>query len=62
MKHAYPVLQESLKPDLIKLFDYLGRFKNLKITGRNGLFKYIHIHDLMQRGEDIIKEIIGNNG
>ena len=37
--------------------NYLDQFKNLKITGRNGLFSYSHIHDQMVCARQIINEI-----
>jgi protoporphyrinogen oxidase len=54
--NAYPILEVGFEKKVNKIMAYLGRFKNLNITGRSGKFMYIHIHDLMK----IAKEIIEN--
>lgn len=43
---AYPVLSTEAVRNLNVLQDYLKRFTNLTIAGRNGNFAYTHIHDL----------------
>ena len=40
-----------------KIHAYLSKFKNLKISGRNGLFAYTHIHDQFINARKIIGDI-----
>lgn len=54
MNNAYPVLAAGYKDKIETIFKCLGRFKNLKLTGRNGKFVYAHLHDMMKFGREII--------
>ena len=54
ISNAYPILELNFEKKIKKIFDYLSRFKNLNVTGRNGLFAYTHIHDHMKNGREII--------
>tara|TARA_Y100001954_G_scaffold229620_1_gene275896 strand:+ start:1527 stop:2858 length:1332 start_codon:yes stop_codon:yes gene_type:complete len=54
ISNAYPILELNFEKKIKKIFDYLSRFKNLDVTGRNGLFAYTHIHDHMKNGREII--------
>ena len=54
MPYAYPVLEKGFEKKMAIISTYLKRFSNLEFSGRNGLFSYIHIHDLMHIGEKII--------
>ena len=57
IKNAYPVLEKNYQDKIEPIYDYLKLFSNLKITGRNGLFAYTHIHDHMINGRNIVKDI-----
>ena len=57
IKHAYPVLEKDYQTKINPIYDYLSSFKNLKLTGRNGLFAYTHIHDHMINGKRIINKL-----
>ena len=57
IKNAYPVLEKNYQDKIEPIYDYLKLFSNLKMTGRNGLFAYTHIHDHMINGRNIVKEI-----
>ncbi|MBB78272.1 MAG: hypothetical protein CL844_04650 [Crocinitomicaceae bacterium] len=59
--HAYPVLEKKYKQKTFLITDYLSQFKNLKMTGRNGLFSYTHIHDHMINGRKIVDSITKNS-
>jgi len=48
LKNAYPVLTKDTQAKSRMVHDYLTRFKNLTMTGRNGLVQYSHIHDHME--------------
>ena len=54
IKNAYPVLEKDYQTKINPIYDYLSNFHNLKLTGRNGLFAYTHIHDHMINGKRII--------
>lgn len=56
VKWAYPILEAGYENRVQAISDFLSRFENLKISGRNGKFLYTHIHDMMQFGKDISEE------
>jgi protoporphyrinogen oxidase len=56
MPYAYPVLEKDFECRLQIITDYLERFQNLRLSGRNGRFLYGHIHDMMNMGREIITE------
>ncbi len=58
IKNAYPILDSNFKENLIPIKEYLSQFKNLIINGRNGKYKYNHIHDHIKGGREIISEIL----
>lgn len=55
--HAYPVLELDNDVVLRILIDYLERFENLVLSGRNGRFFYSHIHDMIEAGRATIDRI-----
>jgi protoporphyrinogen oxidase len=56
MQYAYPVFETGYEKKMEKIFDYLKRLRNLAFTGRNSRFEYIHLHDIMKCGKNIIEE------
>lgn len=44
---AYPILEIGSERAVNTISNYLQTFNNLRTSGRNGLFEYTHIHDLM---------------
>ena len=32
----------------------ISSFENLSTTGRNGLFAYTHVHDMMKNGRELV--------
>lgn len=54
---AYPVLVSSHRQLYADTEAALGKFENLKITGRNGRFKYSWIHDQLRWGQEIAAEL-----
>ncbi|HXV28353.1 MAG TPA: FAD-dependent oxidoreductase [bacterium] len=56
--YAYPILEMGFEEKVSKIFDSLRRFENLKLSGRSGEFKYIHIHDLMKMGKNLVNEFL----
>jgi len=57
MSCAYPVLEVGFEDKLGRVLDYLGRFENLSLSGRCGRFAYLHLHDLMRSGKEIVDEL-----
>lgn len=55
MNHAYPLLEVGYREKRAEIFDYLGIFANLELSGRNGRFVYAHLHDMMRFGREIIQ-------
>ncbi len=56
---AYPVLDLHHADHTGQVIAWLSRFGNLHLGGRNGLFRYVHIHDLLASGRKLIEEIVG---
>lgn len=54
MPHAYPLLEKGIEKKVAAIMSYLDGFENLKISGRNGTFSYIHVHDVLRAGNDIV--------
>jgi protoporphyrinogen oxidase len=54
MEYAYPVIEIGAEKARCSIFCYLERFKNLTLSGRGARFEYVHIQDLMRRGQEII--------
>jgi len=59
---AYPILENGYERILSVLLDYLGTFRNLHASGRNGLFAYSWLHDMMLSGRDIVRNIAAAEG
>jgi len=57
MQYAYPVLEVGFEEKIDKIFQYLDRFENLKLSGRNGKFQYSHVHDMLMFARDIVAGI-----
>lgn len=55
---AYPVLEVGFEDNVKRLVDYFDQFENLYLTGRNSLFRYIHLHDLFKAGREVIERIV----
>ena len=59
---AYPILENGYERILGVLLEYLGTFRNLHGSGRNGLFAYSWLHDMMLSGRDIVRNIVAAEG
>jgi len=58
MSHAYPILEFGFEKKIEKLLNYLKRFENLRLSGRNGKFTYEWIHNMMKTGQEIIEDCL----
>jgi protoporphyrinogen oxidase len=50
VSHAYPVLERGVEARIDRLLEYCARFGNLRLAGRNAVFRYAHIHDMFRAG------------
>ncbi len=41
-----------------KILDYLSGFENLRISGRNGMFRYTHMHDMLTSGFELVNDYV----
>ncbi|HDS16060.1 MAG TPA: hypothetical protein ENN66_05535 [Proteobacteria bacterium] len=60
MRDAYPVLEKRYEQRVGAISSWLKRFTNLHISGRNGTFTYIHIHDLMAQARQLAGRLSGS--
>ena len=54
--YAYPILEIGSEKKVEKINSFLKGFSNLKVSGRNGRFRYAWIHDMVRYGKEIIEE------
>ncbi|MBL9132320.1 MAG: FAD-dependent oxidoreductase, partial [Verrucomicrobiaceae bacterium] len=59
---AYPVLAAGVQKRVRRVMDALSVFDNLSILGRNGEFRYTHLHDLLRFGHDVISALPATRG
>ena len=57
VRQAYPLLEVQTGHTVAQLQAYLARFTNLSTTGRNGLFVYSSLHDLLYWGKQLIERL-----
>lgn len=55
LPYAYPVLSKDYVYRINKIFNWLNKFNNLRISGRGGKFSYSHLHDMMKMGKKTIR-------
>jgi protoporphyrinogen oxidase len=54
---AYPVLAKGVENKRREIFSYLDGFANLRTVGRNGTFRYLHIHHLLPESAWAVAEL-----
>lgn len=57
LPRAYPVLDRQSEGITSALTARLGKYENLHTLGRNGLFAYLHVHDLMRQAKDLTAKL-----
>jgi protoporphyrinogen oxidase len=57
LANAYPILDLSAQDAVDTLIGSAGRFENLHVLGRNGLFRYAWLHSLMRMGKDLVDQV-----
>lgn len=55
---AYPIYEGNYKEYLDIVYNYLGKFKNLKLMGRNGMHQYNNMDTAMLSAMKAVQEII----
>jgi hypothetical protein len=40
-----------------RVLTYLDHFGNLSLLGRNATFEYLHLHEIMRRGKDLVEAL-----
>ena len=55
---AYPLFEVGYRKHTDELHDYLGRFSNLHITGRNGMFRYYNMDVAIQSGMETAEKLV----
>ena len=58
IKYAYPILEVNGEQRVQVAMSWLGQFRNVSLAGRNGLFGYSHLHDMIRNGRDVIGSLI----
>jgi protoporphyrinogen oxidase len=53
--NAYPILEKGYEKKIETLMQFLDQFSNLTIAGRNGLFNYTSVHDMIRSGKELIE-------
>jgi protoporphyrinogen oxidase len=56
---AYPLFEVGYHHLCNELYDYLGRFKNLHVAGRSGMFRYYNMDHAIQSGIDAAEAVMG---
>jgi protoporphyrinogen oxidase len=56
---AYPLFEVGYKELCDELYDYLGRFENLHLAGRTGMFRYYNMDHAIESGITTAERIIG---
>lgn len=57
-QEAYPVYDKHYKQSLKVVLDYLSRFKNLQLMGRNGLHRYNNMDIAMLSAFDAVDKVL----
>lgn len=54
---AYPVLELATEGRVREVDAHVSRFANLHVVGRAGRFEYVHVHDLVRAGRELVERI-----
>jgi protoporphyrinogen oxidase len=56
---AYPLFDVGYKKACDEIYDYLGRFENLHLAGRSGMFRYYNMDHAIESGINTAEKILG---
>jgi protoporphyrinogen oxidase len=59
---AYPLFDIGYKKACDEIYDYLGRFENLHLAGRSGMFRYYNMDHAIESGINTAEKIIKKVG
>ncbi len=54
---AYPILETGIEKRVDSLLQYLRKFENLHLLGRNSLFQYTHLHDIFSHAKGMMGKL-----
>lgn len=57
LRHAYPLFRVGIQKKLKAIYDYLYTIKNLESFGRQGLFAYVNVDDVIWMGFEVAKNL-----
>ena len=57
-QEAYPIYDEHYEENLKIVLDYLSKFSNLLLMGRNGLHSYINMDIAMLSAMEVVDKIV----
>ena len=57
INYAYPILKLGYEETVDEILSYLRVFKNLRVSGRNGLYTFSSFHHQMNAGKAIVGEL-----
>jgi len=55
---AYPLFEIGYEEKVKKIMQYLSRFRNLRVAGRGGMFRYYNMDHAIESGFEAAKEIL----
>jgi protoporphyrinogen oxidase len=55
---AYPLFEVGYKELCNELYEYLGRFENLHVAGRSGMFRYYNMDHAIESGMETAEKIL----
>ncbi len=58
---AYPLFEVGYREICDKIYDYLGKFTNLQIAGRVGMFRYYNMDHAIESGINAAEKIMKNS-
>jgi protoporphyrinogen oxidase len=58
---AYPLFEVGYRELYDEIYDYLGRFRNLHIAGRSGMFRYYNMDHAIESGIETAEKILRND-
>ncbi|MCG2680070.1 MAG: FAD-dependent oxidoreductase [Kiritimatiellae bacterium] len=57
LKHAYPIFRVGFQKRLNRIYDYLFTIENLESFGRQGMFAYANVDDVIWMGFEVAKSL-----
>jgi len=58
MPWAYPVPERGLLEDAAAIMGFAERFRNLRLSGRCGTYRYLWMHEVIASGRSVVQSLI----